>query len=59
MKVVVNVLVGILGLGSIIFGIIGFNGMDTFWRVAHVVAGILMMVAAVPLVLRGNRDVVA
>lgn len=51
MQLLVNLIVAILGLLSLIFGLVGVGVMTTFWRVGHVVVGILMIWCAAPLIL--------
>lgn len=48
---IVNILVALIGLVSIAFGAIGVGVMNVFWRVLHVVIGILMVWCAAPYVL--------
>lgn len=51
MQLIVNLLLSILGLLSLIFGIVGVGVMTVFWRIAHVIIGILMLWGALPYVL--------
>lgn len=48
---IVNLIVAVLGLLSVIFGAVGVGVMNTFWRILHIIIGILMVWCGAPLVL--------
>lgn len=52
MRTVLGILLAVLGLAAIVTMFIPgmYVGITMFWRVAHVVAGIVLIVAAVPMI---------